>query len=74
MKEEIVARGGSLYHYTEDANSHHLLLRYLAGDSHSSSGLDGTKSITEEIHDLIYAAEKGTLDLSGLTLDQLYVR
>ena len=67
MKDEIVARGGSPYHYTE-VDSHHLLLRYLAGDSHSSSGLDGTGSIYDELKVLIHAAETGTLDLSHLSL------
>ena len=74
MKEEIVLRGGDIYHYTEEEGSHHLLLRYLASDSDGSSGLDGTKSITDELHELIHAAEKGHLDLSHLTLDELYVR
>ena len=69
MKDEIVAKGGDIYHYTEVEGAHHLLMRYLASDSHGSTGLDGTKSIKDEIKELIYAAEHGTLDLSGFTLN-----
>ena len=74
MKDEIVAKGGDIYHYTEVEGAHHLMMRYLASDSHGSTGLDGTKSFKDEIKELIYAAEHGTLDLSGFTLNQLYDR